>query len=99
PLLARGVAARDIGIVARSLDPHDAHLLARFSAELGFGVSATVETPLVAQRIGRGLVTLLRLRERGFQRADVLELVRHGLKTKVRIDADQTDVETRRAPI
>ena len=98
-LLARGVAARDIGIVARSLDLHDAHLLARFSAELGFAISATVETPLVAQRIGRGIVTLLRLRERGFPRADVLELVRDGLKTKVRIDPDPTDVETRRARI
>jgi ATP-dependent helicase/DNAse subunit B len=98
-LLARGVAAHDIGIVARSLDPHDAHLLARFSAELGFAVSATVETPLVAQRIGRGIVTLLRLRERGFPRADVLELVRDGLKTKVRIDPDTTDLETRRARI
>ncbi|HWS71515.1 MAG TPA: hypothetical protein VN605_05345, partial [Thermoanaerobaculia bacterium] len=98
-LLARGVAMQDIGIVARSLDPHDAHLLARFSAELGFAISATVERPLVAQRIGRGIVTLLRLRERGFPRADVLELVRDGLKTKVRIDPDPTDVETRRARI
>jgi hypothetical protein len=98
-LLARGVDPRQIGIVARSLDPHDAHLLARFSAEHGFATSATVETPLVAQRIGRGIVTLLRLRERGFPRADVLELVRDGLKTKVRIDPDETDVETRRARI
>lgn len=98
-LLARGVRARDIGIVARSLDPHDAHLLGRFSRELGFATSAGVETPLVGHRIGRGIVTLLRLRERGFPRADVLELVRDGLKTKVRIDADETDVETRRARI
>jgi hypothetical protein len=98
-LLARGVEPRQIGIVARALDPHDAHLLARFSAEHRFGTTHAAAKALVGQRIGRGLVTLLRLRERGFPRAEVLELVRDGLKTKVRVDADATDLETRRARI
>jgi len=98
-LLARGVEPSRIGIVARSLDPHDAHLLARFSADCGFVTTYNASNPLLGQRIGRGIVTLLRLRERGFPRAEVLELVRDGLRTKVRIDPDQTDLETRRARI
>ncbi|MCU1350571.1 MAG: nuclease family protein, partial [Acidobacteria bacterium] len=98
-LLDTGTHPRQVGIVARSLDPHDAHLLTRFAAEHGFTTTYAGSTPLVAQRIGRGIITLLRLRERGFPRAEVLELVRDGLRTKVRIDPDQTDLEARRARI
>jgi RecB family exonuclease len=98
-LLAGGVGSNRIGIVARSLDGHDAELIDRFAKELGFTTTWTNEVPLVAHRIGRGLVTFLRLRERDFPRADVIELVRNGLKTKVRINVDETDVETRKARI
>jgi hypothetical protein len=98
-LLGDGAGSDRIGIVARSLDAHDAELLNRFAGELGFTTSWTNEIPLVAHRIGRALVTLLRLRERDFPRAEVLEVVRDGLKTRVRVNVDETDVETRKARI
>ncbi|HEX2121603.1 MAG TPA: hypothetical protein VHL59_08180, partial [Thermoanaerobaculia bacterium] len=96
-LLRSGV--REIGITARSLDPYDVRLINRFAAEHGFRTSLGDEVPLTAHRIGRGIVTLLRIRERGFPRAEVLELVRDGLHTRTRIDADRSDYETRRARI
>ncbi|MFP5245919.1 MAG: hypothetical protein ACLGH0_04430, partial [Thermoanaerobaculia bacterium] len=98
-LLANGVAPRDIGIVARSLEPYDARLLNRFAAEHGFATTLQEEIPLAAHRIGRGALMLLRLRERGFPRAEVLELVRDGLQVKTRLDVDATDAATRRARI
>jgi len=42
------------------------------------------------------MVTLLRIRERGFPRAEVLELVRDGLRTKTRVEVDAADADTRR---
>ena len=57
------------------------------------------ELPLRAHRIGRGVVTLLRLRERTFPRGDVFELLRDGLRTERGIDVDRSDLETRRARI
>ena len=96
-LLARGVT--DVGIVARSLEPYDIRLINRFASEFGFTTTLADETPLAAHRIGRGAITLLRLRERGFPRADVLELVRDGLYTRTRIGVDRADAETRRARI
>lgn len=89
----------DIAITARSLDPYDVRLINRFAAEQGFRTSHGDDLPLTAHRIGRGVVTLLRIRERGFPRAEVLELVRDGLQTRTRIDADASDYETRRARI
>src|SRR5687767_13532491 len=44
-------------------------------------------------------MTLLRLRERGFLRGEVLELLRDGLHVKTRIAIDVTDAATRRARI
>jgi hypothetical protein len=98
-LLAEGTPAREIGIVARSLEPYDVRLLNRFAEEHGFRTTLGDETPLAAHRIGRAAITLLRLREHGFPRAEVLELVRGGLHMKTRIDVDAADAATRRARI
>src|SRR5205814_9869531 len=38
-LLTDGAAPAGIGVVARTLDPYDIHLLNRFAAERGFGTS------------------------------------------------------------
>src|SRR3954447_21995059 len=95
-LLDAGVDPDTIGITARSIDPYDARLLSRFSTTRGFGTTFAEETPLIAHRIGRALVNLLRIRERGFPRAEVLELVRDGVRTKTRIDVNQADADTRR---
>jgi RecB family exonuclease len=98
-LLAAGTPAREIGIVARSLEPYDVRLLNRFAAEQGFGTTLADEIPLSAHRIGRGALALLRLRERGFLRTEVLELLRDGLHVKTRIDIDAADAATRRSRI
>jgi PD-(D/E)XK nuclease superfamily len=98
-LLAGGAAARDIGIVARTLEPYDVHLLNRFAAERGFATSAEETTPLVAHRIGRGVCTLLRMAEDEFPRGAVIELLRDGFQTKRRIKIDEVDVATRRAHV
>ena len=98
-MLAEGTPAREIGIVARSLEPYDVRLLNRFAEEHGFATTLREEIPLAAHRIGRGALTLLRLRERGFPRAEVLGLVRDGLHTQTRLDVDAADAATRRARI
>ena len=98
-LLSDGVPAREIGIVARSFEPYDARLLNRFAKELGFRTTLDEEVPLAAHRIGRGALMLLRLREGGFARTDVLQLVRDGLRTRTAIDVVEADKETRRARI
>ncbi|HEX8253366.1 MAG TPA: hypothetical protein VF846_09480, partial [Thermoanaerobaculia bacterium] len=98
-LLAIGTSPRDVGIVARSLEPYDARLLNRFAEEHGFRTTNGDELPLNAHRVGRGATTLLRLRERGFLRGEVLELVRDGLHIRTRIDVDDVDAATRRARI
>jgi hypothetical protein len=96
-LLSRGETS--IGIVARSLEPYDVRLINRFAAEFGFATTLVEETPLSAHRIGRAGSTLLRLRDRGFPRGEVLELVRDGLHLRTRIDVDDVDPATRRARI
>jgi RecB family exonuclease len=98
-LIAEGTSASEIGIVARSLEPYDARLLNRFADEHGFRTTLADEIPLSAHRLGRGAMTLLRLRERGFLRGEVLELLRDGLHVKTRIDIDAADAATRRARI
>ena len=98
-LLSEGVPARDIGIVARSLEPYDARLLNRFAVEHGFRTTLAEEVPLAAHRIGRGALTLLRLRERSYPRSEVLGLIRDGLRTQTRIGVDAADAATRRARI
>ncbi|HEX6083609.1 MAG TPA: PD-(D/E)XK nuclease family protein, partial [Thermoanaerobaculia bacterium] len=98
-LLAAGTPAREIGIVARSLEPYDVRLLNRFAQEHGFRTTLAEEIPLAAHRLGRGALTLLRLRERGFPRTEVLGLLRDGLRTQTRIDVDEADLATRRARI
>jgi PD-(D/E)XK nuclease superfamily len=98
-LLASGVYPEWIGIVSRSYDSYDVRLLNRFAAAHGFTTSFAEETPLLAQRIGRAMATLLRIRERGFPRADVIELLRDGLRTKARARIDELDAETRRVRI
>jgi len=98
-LLYAGVAASSIGITARLIDPYDARLVNRFAAARGFATTFEEETPLIAHRIGRTLVRLMKLRELGFPRAEVLELIRDGLRVKTRIRVDEADAETRRARI
>lgn len=95
-LLAHGTPASQIGIVARSLTPYDARLLHRFAGEHGFRTTLADEIPLTAHRIGRGALTLLRLRDRGFPRTEVLELVRDGLHVKTRVHVDDVDAATRK---
>ncbi|HVE69757.1 MAG TPA: PD-(D/E)XK nuclease family protein [Thermoanaerobaculia bacterium] len=96
-LLAKG--ERDIGIVARSLEPYDVRLLNRFASEYGFRATLNEEIPLAAHRIGRAALTLLRLRERNFPRSEVLGLVRDGLRVQTRIHVDESDATARRARI
>ena len=98
-LLRDGVPAHDIGIVARTLEPYDIALLNRFAIEEGFALTAAEETPLVAHRLGRALTTLLRVREHGFPRGEVIELVRDGFEPKRTVDIDEIDLATRRARI
>jgi hypothetical protein len=97
--LAQGVDPGEIGIVARSFEPWDARLLQRFASDSGFRTTLDESIPLSSHRLGRGALALLRLRERDFPRNDVLELVRDGLRTKLRVDVDALDVATRRARI
>ena len=98
-LLDAGVPPARIGITARSLDPDDVRLLGRFSSELGFGVSEQTDVPLLAHRHGRAAAALLRLRERGFPRAEVIDVLRDGFRTERRVDIDELDMATRRARI
>ncbi|HKO01253.1 MAG TPA: PD-(D/E)XK nuclease family protein [Thermoanaerobaculia bacterium] len=98
-LLASGVAPRNIGVVARSFDAYDARLLNRFAEERGFTTTISEDIPLAAHRLGRGIVMLLRLRERGFIRGEVLELLRDGFEPRRRVKIDEVDVATRRARI
>jgi RecB family exonuclease len=98
-LLRSGVPARDIGIIARTLDPYDTDLLNRFAAEEGFALSTTIETPLAAHRLGRALTNLLRLRESNFARGEVIELLRDGFEPKRAVVIDDIDLATRRARI
>jgi len=95
-LLQSGVDASDIGIVARTLDPYDVALLNRFAAAEGFTISTVDETPLVAHRLGRAIATLLRLRENGFPRGDVIEILRGGFVSKRALNIDEIDMATRR---
>jgi RecB family exonuclease len=98
-LIDGGVAPRDIGVVARTLDAYDVHLLHRFAAEHGFTTTAEATTPLIAQRIGRGVATLLRLREDDFPRAAVIELLRDGFQPKRRVKIDDVDLAMRKAHV
>src|ERR1051325_4501406 len=98
-LLAAGVKASDVAIVARAVDPYDGRLVQRFAAAHGFTTTYEDEKPLTAQRIGRGVASLLRMRERGFPRAEVLELVRDGFRARTSIDPDAADAKTREARI
>jgi RecB family exonuclease len=98
-LLRSGIDARDIGVVTRTLEPYDIALLNRFAVTEGFTLSTNDETPLVAHRLGRAMTTLLSLRENGFPRGEIIELVRDGFVPKRAIDIDEIDQATRRAGI
>ena len=98
-LLRSDVSNRDIGIVARTLDPYDIDLLNRFAIEEGFALTSAAETPLAAHRLGRAMANLLRLRESNFGRGEVIELLRDGFETKRTVDIDAIDLATRRARI
>ncbi len=98
-LLRSGSPPSSIGIVARSVDPYDAALFQRFAAAHGFAVSESAPAPLTGHRFGRAVVLLLRLQERNFARADVLEIARSGIRLETRINADKVDYETRRASV
>ena len=98
-LIHDGVAASAIAVVARSISPHDIHLLHRFAADYGFSITSGESIPLAAHRIGRALLTLLHLRERSFPRAEVFGLLRDGWRTERHIAIDALDDATRRANI
>ncbi len=91
-LIAEGVAPREIGIVTRSLDEYDLHLFHRYAT---FPLARAEATPLLAHRLGRAIASLLRIRERGFPRGEVLELFRDGIRFETRINVDAADRETR----
>ena len=90
--IAKKAAEADgrIGIVTRSLDPYQIHLFKRF-----LNVSIAGEVRLISHRLGRAIVTILRLKERGFPRGDVLEIVRDGFQTQASINVDEADQKTR----
>jgi ATP-dependent helicase/DNAse subunit B len=98
-LLDRDTPPSSIGIVARSLDPYDVSLIQRFAAEFGFRLSREPETPLIAHRVGRAICTILRLRDEGFPRGDVIEVLRDGFQPTRRVSIDNLDRETRDAQI
>lgn len=98
-LLDEGVAPAAIGITSRAFEPWDLELLARTAASFGFRTRSASELPLISQRIGRGAMTLLRVRDDGFHRSDVIALLRDGLRTQTRANVDRLDAETRRARI
>ena len=83
-----------VAITARSLTPLDIHLINR---ELPG--TATETMPLFAHRFGRAIVRLLRMRERVFPRADVIELLRDGFRTSKQLSIDAIDDTSRRANI
>ena len=97
--IAAGADPSSIAITARSFEPYDVRLLNRFATAHGFRTTLAEPLPLRAHRIGRAAATLLRLRDRGFPRADVLELVRDGLRTRTRLRVDAVDVATRKARV
>ena len=41
---------------------------------------------------GRGIATILRLRERNFPRGDVIDILRDGYQPRIRIDVDRLDI-------
>jgi len=98
-LLASETKANQIGIAARLLDPDDIRLLQRFAAENGFAVGARNDLSLIGHRLGRGVATVLRLRERNYPRADVIDILRDGYRPERRVTADFLDVVTRDARI
>jgi RecB family exonuclease len=98
-LLDKGTSPNQIGITARSLDPDDVRLLQRFSAEHQFTISARTDLSLIAHRLGRGTATILRLRERNFPRADVIDILRDGYRLRNQVRIDRVDVATREARI
>lgn len=79
-LLDEGVAPGGIAIVTRSVEPRDAALLAAMARRFGFGLRGLAGRPLSGNRIARGVVDLLLLRERGFLRRDVMEILRCGAR-------------------
>jgi RecB family exonuclease len=91
-LIETGTPAREIGIVTRALEDYDLHLFHRYAT---FPLSRAESTPLLAHRLGRAIASLLRIRERGFPRGEVLELVRDGIGFETRINVDAADRETR----
>ncbi|HEV8435426.1 MAG TPA: PD-(D/E)XK nuclease family protein [Thermoanaerobaculia bacterium] len=91
-LIAEGTSPREIGAVTRALDDYDLHLFHRYAT---FPLSRVESTPLLAHRLGRAIASLLRIRERGFPRGEVLELLRDGIRFETRINADAADRETR----
>src|SRR6266550_404623 len=98
-LLDSGAKPNQIGIVARSLDPDDVRLLLRFSAEHEFTVGARNDLSLSGHRLGRGVATILRLRERNFPRADVIDILRDGFRPRHHVRVDSIDIATRDARI
>ncbi len=98
-LLDGGTPAAQIGIVTRLLDPDDVRLLERFARELGFATSEQTELPLIAHRLGRGMATILRLAERNFPRAEVIDILRDGFAPHRPVNVDRLDVATRKARV
>ncbi|HEX3109892.1 MAG TPA: hypothetical protein VHU41_12430, partial [Thermoanaerobaculia bacterium] len=91
-LIAEGTSPREIAVVTRALDDYDLHLFHRYAT---FPLSRAESTPLLAHRLGRAIASLLRIREHGFPRGEVLELIRDGIRFETRINVDAADRETR----
>jgi len=91
-LIAEGTSPREVAVVTRALDDYDLHLFHRYAT---FPLSRAEGTPLLAHRLGRAIASLLRIRERGFPRGEVLELFRDGVRFETRINVDAADRETR----
>lgn len=101
-VLDEGVAATDIAIVARSVDPAEAALLATMARRFGFTLRGAQGRRLSGNRIARGVVDLLHLQERNFLRRDVMEIIRSGARLDVDgplPSLDRLESATRRARI
>lgn len=101
-LLSRGVAPRAIGVVRRASDAQFLAMCERSARAVGFRFAAARALSLRATRIGRGLITLLRLRESEFSRGSVVELAAAGIRrslTGISSSADRLDEVSRRCEI
>ena len=96
-LLDEGVLPGEVGIVSRSLDGLDSDSLSVLSREFGFSLTDRNGVSLRQQRVGRGILTLLRIADAGYPRASIMELLRDGFRSPLRSrEIDRLDLLTRK---